>query len=299
MMCKKKYLKKTVKTVTVIFLPLLFAVPSVFAQGSIFGLVRNSDMSTPSDSDICFFGYLDSTDEEIRIESCTGAGYDSGHWYDDFQNYLTEVPGNPYDYYFFNTANGEGAILSGLIPDNSFQEENIELASIICPDPPSWLNAVLLDDLTVKLTWEYSPDLTYRIYRRLGPADGSLFRIDDPAGSVFNPGVGDSVYIDNTIDNISPYDYLVIPVDNGVMGRHSDIITIDTHGPVFLCGDADNDGKINMLDILFIIAFIYKEGPAPEYPGAIDIDGQPGVNLLDILRLVAFIYKAGPEPDCS
>ena len=29
-------------------------------------------------------------------------GYDAGNWFDDFQNYLTEAPGNPYDYHFFN-----------------------------------------------------------------------------------------------------------------------------------------------------------------------------------------------------
>jgi len=58
---------------------------SAMAQGSIFGTVQNSDLTTPAAGEINFVGFLDDTDEEIRIESSTGAGYDAGNWYDDFQ----------------------------------------------------------------------------------------------------------------------------------------------------------------------------------------------------------------------
>ena len=81
---------------------------SAFAQGSIFGTVQNSDLSTPANGEIGFYGFLDNTDGELRIETSIGAGFDNGNWFDDFQNYLTEAPGNPYDYIFFNTTNGEG-----------------------------------------------------------------------------------------------------------------------------------------------------------------------------------------------
>ena len=106
---------------------------SAFAQGSIFGTVTNSDASTPANGEITFVGFLDDTDEEIRIETSDGAGYDAGNWFDDFQNYLTEAPGNPYDYYFRNSANGEGFHLSGPIPNNSFQQENIALTAVAWP----------------------------------------------------------------------------------------------------------------------------------------------------------------------
>ncbi len=110
----------------------LFLIPaeSVWAQGSIFGTVTNSDLSTPADGEISFFGFLDDTDEEIKIDLCVGIGYDNGNWLDDFQNYLTESAGNPYDYYFYNLTNNEGFVLEGLIPNNSFYEQNISLAPV-------------------------------------------------------------------------------------------------------------------------------------------------------------------------
>ena len=45
---------------------------------------------------------------------------------------MSEAPGLPYDYHFFDTSGGEGFILSKLIPNNSFQEEDVSLA------PASW-----------------------------------------------------------------------------------------------------------------------------------------------------------------
>jgi len=82
----------------------LIASHAVVAQGNIFGTVLNSDETTsPAMGQLTFFGYLDNTDEEIRIETSTGAGYDGLNWYDDFQAYLTEAAGNPYDFHFYNS----------------------------------------------------------------------------------------------------------------------------------------------------------------------------------------------------
>ncbi|UCD93972.1 MAG: hypothetical protein JSU69_09410 [Candidatus Zixiibacteriota bacterium] len=248
---------------------------SLLAQGSIFGTVANSDMSVPGDNEIYFVGYLDDTDEEIRIESSVGAGYDNGNWFDDFQNYLTEAPGNPYDYHFFNVANGETAVLSKLIPNNSFQQENIQLAASSWPMPPAGLNGIPLNDTAVEISWEYQSGLTYRIYRREALSEGSFFRIDDPTGSMSNPGVSDSLFIDNDIDTLGSFDYLVIPLENDVIGLHSEIITVETNPAQFVCGDTDSSGVVNILDVMYIITFLYKSGPEPKPMASADVDNRP------------------------
>ena len=125
---------------------------AAFAQGSIFGSVQNSDLTTPANGEMSFVGFLDDTDEEIRIESSDGAGYDSGNWYDDFQNYLTEAAGNPYDYFFVNSANGEAYHLAKLIPSNSFQQEDIVLASASLPSAPTNLAAAALSTSSMLVT---------------------------------------------------------------------------------------------------------------------------------------------------
>ncbi len=66
----------------------------------------------------------------------------------------------------------------------------------------------------------------------------------------------------------------------------------------FICGDTDGDEAVNMLDILYLIAYLYKGGPTPDPLDAADVNNDGGVNMLDILYLIAYLYKGGPEPVC-
>ena len=280
----------------------IMAAPSIticLAQGSIFGTVENSDLSTPANGEIYFIGFLDNTDEEIRIESCIGAGYDSGHWYDDFQNYLTEAPGNPYNYYFFNPTNGEAAALAKTIPDNSFQREDIQLVVMTYPSAPSALSGKLVDDSAIQISWNYGLDFTYRIYRRETGSEGSFFRIDDIAGSLSNPGVGDSTFIDSSVNHIAAYDYMIIPINGTIFGLHSGIISVSSNPNYFLCGDADDNNVVDIADVMFIIDYLYLGGGAPSHPESADTDGRPGLNILDVAYILRYLYFAGSVPDCN
>ncbi len=64
------------------------------------------------------------------------------------------------------------------------------------------------------------------------------------------------------------------------------------------CGDADGNDLVNLLDITFLISYLYKSGPEPVSLWAADVDGNGAVNILDITYLIAFLYKDGPVPDC-
>nr|MBN2278055.1 hypothetical protein [candidate division Zixibacteria bacterium] len=288
--------------ITRIILFFLICVPVVFgifaelavAQGNIYGSVSNSDMTVPANGQIAFVGFLDGTDEEIRIESCIGAGYDNGNWYDDFQNYLTEAAGNPYEYRYFNADNHEGAILTGLIPNNSFEQENIQLSLSDWPDPPDTVYGVFLPDTTIELSWPGQSGLTCRIYRRSASSGGSLFRIDDPSGSTTNPGTADSVFIDTDIDYDGSYAYLIIPLNNGIMGRPAGLITVRK-----ICGDIDSNGRLNLLDAVYLINYLYKGGPEPVNPDVVDMDGRARINILDSVYLINYLYRGGPEPACD
>jgi len=63
-------------------------------------------------------------------------------------------------------------------------------------------------------------------------------------------------------------------------------------------GDCDENGTIDLLDILFLIDFKYRDGPAPGiYQADVNCDGL--INLLDILFLIDYKFKGGPSPDCA
>jgi hypothetical protein len=71
---------------------------------------------------------------------------------------------------------------------------------------------------------------------------------------------------------------------------------------LFICGDVNDDTKVDILDIVFLINYKYKDGEAPEPLRSGDVnshvlpDGK--VDILDIVYLINYKYKDGPEPDC-
>ncbi len=228
-----------------VFAMMMFAPLSAFAQGSIFGTVQNADLSVPANGQMTFFGFTNGTDDELRIITSVGAGYDAGNWFDDFQNYLTKAPGNPYDYYFLNTTNNQGFRLSKLIPNNSFQQENILLAPVTWPAQPTGLNLRVVSASTVVVTWTPQPSLTYHVYRQVATSNGSFFRLDNPAGLLTDAGVADSFFVDATVDGVNSYNYLIIAEDgSGSFSQVSAISTVNTSiiSAPLLTGITPNNG---------------------------------------------------------
>ena len=70
------------------------------------------------------------------------------------------------------------------------------------------------------------------------------------------------------------------------------------------CGDVNEDGSINISDIVYLINWMYLGGPPPLDPDNADTDGCPPVDINDIDVLVTYLFQGGPEPcstgtDCS
>ena len=63
-----------------------------------------------------------------------------------------------------------------------------------------------------------------------------------------------------------------------------------------LRGDANGDGVIDLGDVLYVINYLYKGGPAPDplWTGDANCDGI--VDLGDVLYLINYLYKGGPPP---
>jgi hypothetical protein len=67
----------------------------------------------------------------------------------------------------------------------------------------------------------------------------------------------------------------------------------------FVCGDADSDGLINLLDILYLISYKFKGGSEPVPLYAADVNADTHVDLLDILYLISYKFKGGDAPACN
>jgi len=77
-------------------------------------------------------------------------------------------------------------------------------------------------------------------------------------------------------------------------------ILLNISGQGFNCGDVDGKPGINILDVIFLINYKYKDGrlaPSPLVLG--NADGILPINILDVVYLIDNIYKDGPEPFCQ
>jgi len=66
----------------------------------------------------------------------------------------------------------------------------------------------------------------------------------------------------------------------------------------YLAGDANGDRVIDLGDVLHLIAYLYKNGPAPNPLEAGDADCSEGIDLGDVLFVINYLYKGGPPPSC-
>ncbi len=66
------------------------------------------------------------------------------------------------------------------------------------------------------------------------------------------------------------------------------------------CGNVNADGAVNIGDIVFLVNYIFKAGPAPDplCLGRTNFDSP--VNIGDVTYLVNYVFKSGPapNPDC-
>jgi hypothetical protein len=63
-------------------------------------------------------------------------------------------------------------------------------------------------------------------------------------------------------------------------------------------GDLTGDGQVDVGDVVFLVSYLYKDGPAPSPPDVGDVNCDGHTNLGDIVHLVNYLYHGGPAP-CS
>ncbi len=298
---------QTISKITLFILLLLLGVnlSKVQAQGSIFGMVTRSDFSTPTDTELSFYGYIAETDNELRLYTSDGADYENGFWYDDFQNFIGEAPGMQFDYIFFDLTSNESFHLSSLIEANSFQEEHVFLLPQVTP-PATIINSITrVDGSSAKISWNYTEGLSYHLYRRSELSNGSFYRIDDPAGDLTSAGIIDSNYIDTDVITGSFWDYLIVAVDSEFrMGRPSEIM----NGPQAGCCigitgniDGDPDELVDIGDLTVLIDYLFITYTPLGCPQEANIDADPDglVDIGDLTFLIDFLFISyTPLTDC-
>ena len=66
----------------------------------------------------------------------------------------------------------------------------------------------------------------------------------------------------------------------------------------YICGDANNDSKVNISDVAFLLNYLFKHGPTPVHPAAADVNCNGVINIIDPVYILNTLYKHGPALQC-
>jgi len=108
-----------------------------------------------------------------------------------------------------------------------------------------------------------------------------------PAGVVYDTGAGKRIALG------FPIYHLTEASAEALMAKVNDYFGIE---PFVLYGDINGDENINLMDIIFLINYLYKGGPAPSSINNADVNGSCSVNVLDVSYMVDYLYRGGPQP---
>lgn len=67
---------------------------------------------------------------------------------------------------------------------------------------------------------------------------------------------------------------------------------------VFRIGDASGDGLVDVSDVIYLINYLYKSGPAPVPLESANVSVDLVVDIADAVYLLNFLFKHGPAPYC-
>ncbi|MCI0530900.1 MAG: Ig-like domain-containing protein, partial [candidate division Zixibacteria bacterium] len=139
-----------------------------------------------------------------------------------------------------------------------------------------------LDSFTVRAS---DPDSTIPTISATGLPSLSTFSNISPGVSRFRFAPADS-QTGNT--------YLVVMTASDGSAQDSDTLRVMVIN--FIRGDANGDLSITLADIIYIVNYLFKSGPAPVPFEAGDANNNGDITLADIVYLVNYLFKAGPPP---
>lgn len=68
--------------------------------------------------------------------------------------------------------------------------------------------------------------------------------------------------------------------------------------PLYMCGDIDTNGDFDIIDLIYLVDFLFRDGPAVTYWQSADCDGGGDLSVLDIICIACYLFQGCPEPVC-
>jgi M6 family metalloprotease-like protein len=106
---------------------------------------------------------------------------------------------------------------------------------------------------------------------------------------------GDTLFIYTALNSVQGADKGTADFGNGV-DRARRWFFNHVQEPEYLCGDANADGTANITDAVYLIQYIFNNGPAPMPLASGDVNCDSTPNITDAVYLISYIFAGGPAP---
>ncbi len=168
----------------------------------------------------------------------------------------------------FNVTNNPPGSFSLLLPeDSAFVHPGITLDWEDAEDPDPW-DPVVWYDLYISTSSDFHPDSTV-IHN-----------------SLLNSNYSDTLDIEIFYWKARAYDRW------GAETWSTQTWSLS----VFLNGDANGDGETTIADVVYIVNYAFKSGPAPEPIQSADVNCDEVANIVDAVYLVNYLFRGGSPP---
>ena len=151
-----------------------------------------------------------------------------------------------------------------------------------CQDSFTYLDAILYEKTHNENGLRLSlPEINNS--SREEPAGYNLFRDNN-----FIAFTEDTWYLDTNISSGTTYCYNLTAVYDDYQSLHTEDVCIETEGDPVDPGDVNNDGSLDVLDVVLLVNMIL-EMEEPNYNGDMDSDGD--LTVLDIILVINIILN--------
>jgi hypothetical protein len=82
----------------------------------------------------------------------------------------------------------------------------------------------------------------------------------------------------------------------GGMHQYSDTYGESNTTTLAKCGDVNNDGTIDVSDVVYLINYLFTGGSPPQPPYSGDCNGDTVVDVGDVVYLINYLFLGGPAP---
>ncbi|MCK5126364.1 MAG: peptidoglycan DD-metalloendopeptidase family protein [candidate division Zixibacteria bacterium] len=87
-----------------------------------------------------------------------------------------------------------------------------------------------------------------------------------------------------------------LTIDTTIMMNQNGVINLTMSPGDYVLGDANYDTQVNVGDAVYIINYVFKNGPPPTPYASGDANGDSKIDIGDAVYLVNYVFRGGPPP---